>query len=234
ERMRVLLAVAAAAAVAVIAFAWRYGAETQRALANTAGGYFGDTWGAFSLPFGGSGLAIRALADDMARHPGLREAAGHAIPLMLFAVLLSVAATLAIRLATQAEFARACAALPERTRTFLIIGATLTAGCFLSHQNIGYRALILVLEMPGLLALARGTAAARLRSLLWANVLATVFLVWNTPGLLSSFSPAGWFLRQYVWWAHVTVSLAVPVRFGLESAGWRWLCSATRRVHGVA
>ena len=234
ERMRVLLAVAAAAAVAVIAFAWRYGAETQRALANAAGGYFGDLWGAAGLPFGVAEIVTRALPDVMARHPAVRGMVGHVVPLVLLALLLIIAAALAIRVATQADVMDAFAALPTPTRTFLVIGSALTTGCFLAHPNIGYRAVVVVLEMPGLLALARDAATTRWRALLWANVVTTVFLVWNPPGIFSSFSSLGWVLRQYVWWAHVTVSMAVLLRFGRDSAGWHWLRGAARCVHGLA
>ncbi len=228
ERVRTLLAIAVVSAGAAGAFAWRFGAETQRALGNATVFYFEKMWGAANLPFGGAHLAVVLLPGVMARHPGLREALGRAIPLSVLAGLVILAAAVAIRLAMQRDFARAFAALPEPMRLFLTIGAALTAGCFFAHPNIEYRAVVLLLEAPGLLALARGAAPGRVRGLLWANAVATVFLVWDAPAFLPSVAPAGWLLRQYVWWAHVTVSMAALVRLGLDSAAWQWLRGAVQ------
>ena len=122
-------------------------------------------WGAANLPFGAARLAVCCCRHD-GPPSGLRGALGHAIPLALLAALAIVAAALAIRLALHGDFARVVAGLPERIRLFLVIGAALTAGCFFAHPNIGYRAVLLVLELPGLLALAGSAAPGRARSLL--------------------------------------------------------------------
>lgn len=213
ERLRGLLAVCAVTAAAVAAFAWQFGAETQRALANTADSYFGLMWGAAGLPFGAGEILARMA-------PGR---AMHALPPLLLAGLLLMAAVLAVRLARHAGFAAACAALPPPVACMLLLGAALVAGCFLTHQNISYRTVLLILELPGLLALARAVRRSAARIVLWMAVLGAVFLLWNPPGLLSSLAPFGWLVRQYLWWAHVTVSLAVLLCFGLESDAWRWL-----------
>ncbi len=223
ERVRTLRAVAAVTLGAVAAFTWAYGAETKRALANTASGYFGVVWGAATLPFGGARIAMAAWPALTSDHPMLRAALAGAIPRVVLVLLLALAATLALRLASQRAFADAFVALPDDIGVSLVVGTALTAGCFLAHQNIGYRAIVLLLEMPGLMTLVAGAPPGRLRILLRGNVAAVLFLLWDAPWLLPTTSAAGWLLRLAVWWAHVTVGLAVLARFAAESAACRWV-----------
>lgn len=133
-----------------------------------------------------------------------------------------LAVCLATRLALQQGPGEAINALPVRTSVFLVIGAALTAGCFLAHQNIGYRALVLVLELPGLLALAE-LAPPPYRLLFRIDIGSTLLLLWNAPWLLPFWSALGWVFRHCVWWAHITMSLAILIRFALSSPGWQLL-----------
>ena len=54
----------------------------------------------------------------------------------------------------------AIAGLGEGERAFLLAGALLVLGCFVAAQNIGYRAVHLLLVLPPLLALRHGGAGA--------------------------------------------------------------------------
>jgi hypothetical protein len=223
ERGRTFLAVVAASIVGVLLFAFWFGAETGRALGNTGVSYFGGMWGAAGLPFGAAFLVQRALPGMVARHPVLDEALTHWGPPSAFAAAVVVAVALAARLATRHDFARGFAVLPPLASTFLVTGTALTVGCFLAHQNIDYRAVVLLLALPGLLALACVMPPGSCRTLVWASAVAAVMLAWDPPGLLSSSAPPGWLLRQYVWWAHVTVGMGVLLRFALQSPAYAWL-----------
>lgn len=221
ERIRSFLAVTIASAGAVLLYVHWFGAETGRALANTASGYFVNMWGAASLPFGIAQLVHLASQGQGASSLALHERMSDTIPWLATGLFVIIAAGLALRIATNADFTRAFVTLPTRSRMFLMTGATLTAGCFVAHQNIGYRAILVVIEMPGLLAMARNAETPPFRLLLGADVLVTVFLAWSSATWLLPTGgwerPAMWLLRNSLWWGHVTICLAVMWRFGLES-----------------
>jgi hypothetical protein len=105
--------------------------------------------------------------------------------------------------------------LSERERSFLLAGILLTLGCFFTAQNIGYRAVNLVLVLPAMVALHR-TAHKRLYG--W-GVAATLGLLWSQGwrhALLLAVNPlgdraqstailAGWIVRAGLWWWLITL-----------------------------
>jgi len=233
ERRTTCIPILAIYATAGVAFVSVYGTETRRALANTAIAYFGGMWGGPDLPFGWAQIVLLAAPDAMHRHPALRMLVAQVAPLMIFAGLVLVLGIYAVRIARRSDFEHAFAALAQPERTFLVIGATLTAGCFLTHANIGYRAIVLLPALPGILMLARCAATARGRILACANAGAAVFLLWNATGMLATASLLEWLLCQYVWWAYATFCAAVVTRSGLDAAARLWMGRAAQ-VRGAA
>jgi hypothetical protein len=202
ERMRVFVPVAIACLVLLLGFVAVEFEDLHRALPLIpVGRYFGDMFGAGTLPFVGRlgllGLVVTALG---------------------------VAARIG-KLA-EADLAR----LTERERLFLLTGALLILACFFSAQNIGYRALHLLLAAPGLTALA--TVAQR-RMPYRISVAVLLVLLWSEcwrHGLAAAvqqrapweeLAPAagdaalllGWLVREACWWW--TVTLLAGLSFGM-------------------
>jgi hypothetical protein len=105
--------------------------------------------------------------------------------------------------------------LSERERSFLLAGILLTLGCFFTAQNIGYRAVNLVLVLPAMVAL-HHTAHKGLYG--W-GVAATLALLWSQGwrhALVIAFTPfgeraqatailSGWVVREGLWWWLIAV-----------------------------
>src|SRR5262249_60604487 len=61
------------------------------------------------------------------------------------------------------DFCVALGRLPEPEKMFLLIGATLICGSFLTGSNIGYRGIHLLFTLPGLLTMARTESDMRVQ-----------------------------------------------------------------------
>jgi phage-related holin len=109
----------------------------------------------------------------------------------------------------------------------LITGAAVTVGCFFIAQNVDYRAIFLILTIPGLSAMA-ACAAGRMRLLLRFLVGAIIFLMWESlfrlqiAALSSSILPpaeavfpqiAFWLFREILWWFVIIQLLAILFAF---------------------
>jgi hypothetical protein len=135
------------------------------------------------------------------------------------------------------------AALTESERAFLLAGAPLVLGCFVTAQNIGYRAVLLLLLLPGVTALWRvgrrgclyGMSAGVLLLLLWSEA-------WRNwlDQLLEPPTPetewmrfAGWLSREAGWWWTVTLLIALTAELLLRSemghAAAAWLARRAAR-----
>ncbi|MGI4747424.1 MAG: hypothetical protein ACRYGI_02595 [Janthinobacterium lividum] len=64
-------------------------------------------------------------------------------------------------------------------RSLLLVGAILCADSFFGHQNIGYRAVLLLLVVPGLLALVRVAPQAQARRVYRLTCLLVVLVLWD-------------------------------------------------------
>jgi hypothetical protein len=163
------------------------------------GSWYGDMFGSSTLP-GGLG-ALFGWPDWVA--PALRVA-------LALAALAGGAA-----LASDRRFADSIAALTAREQSFLLAGALLVLGCFFAAQNIGYRAVHLLLVLPPLATLARrpgGTiwmkaapwlALALLWSMGWRHLLEQ----FTAPDPPDGSVGIGWFVREPIWWVMVTILL---------------------------
>jgi hypothetical protein len=198
------LVVIAAASIAIVALfcilTWH---DLSRALAIIPrGSAFGNMFGSITV---GAGLASRRWSSDTAQ----------AIRFAMSAAALAGGVILGLQPRAWPSLSR----LSEQERSFLMVGALLILGCFFSAQNIGYRAVHLILVLPGLTALSapggrrlfRGAALAAL-ALLWAEI-------WRNGAIrlglhfshhtYKIITYAAWGVRETLWWWLVTVLIAV-------------------------
>lgn len=198
-----LLAVALASIAAVALFAWWSWPDLSRALRLIpTGSPFGNMFGAVTVA---AGLAERGIVPPDAVTP------------IRLAMTLAAAAA-AAWWGTRARLAGAVARLDPCEAAFLLTGALLVLGCFLAAQNIGYRAVHLLLVLPSLLALARagvGRAGPWVAlALLWgeawrsgAMALGRALGGTATPRLFW----ASWIVREASWWWLATLLAAATV-----------------------
>jgi hypothetical protein len=117
-------------------------------------------------------------------------------------------------------WAKALARLDDEAALFLVAGAAVTAFCFLAAQNIEYRALFLLLMLPGLSRVAACGWGFRVLPLL------IVVLLWESVprawlgGLAQPYLPTGpafcfWLLREVLWWWLEIECLAAVFAFAL-------------------
>jgi hypothetical protein len=213
ERPKAFLAVTFAGAGTLAAFAVLEGRELARALALIpTGPWFGDMFGAPMLP--GGLAAVLHLSHGTATAFEL--------------VLVISALTLGARIGAGAAVRTDLAALTQAECTFLMAGSLLVLGCFLAVQNIGYRAIHLLLLMPGMTALWR---VGRRPGLYAASTVVVILLVWDGgwrgwldatagqvwPSGANTVRLATWLLREAFWWWIVTVLAALLTGLLLRS-----------------
>ncbi len=138
---------------------------------------------------------------------------------ILRGVMTLAALAIGIRYGLRPATGAAIAQLSVRERDFLLIGALMTIGCFLSAQNISYRTINLLLVLPSLTALRIVDGPRALKAmalvaigLLWAELLfhwiqAFAALAGGTLGTVLEFG-LGWLGREIAWWWMVTLLIA--------------------------
>ena len=138
---------------------------------------------------------------------------------VLRGVMTLVALAIGIRYGLRPATGAAMAQLSVRERDFLLIGALMTIGCFMSAQNISYRTINLLLVLPSLTALRIVDAPRALKAmalvaigLLWAELLfhwvqAFAAIAGGTLGTVLEFG-LGWLGREIAWWWTVTLLIA--------------------------
>jgi hypothetical protein len=222
ERPRVFVAVCAATVAVLLAFGLAFHDELARIGANIpTGSPFGDMFAAVNLPYG---LVLLGVGSGNNPEPSVlgsvsRHLAGP------FALLLTLAAIVcAVRIERRFRLAAALAAMPRREAGFLVSGALLVCACFFAGQNVGYRAIMILPTLPGLLFLSRSLPDGRV--LFAATCWAIVLVMWVIPiqqVIAVLFSGNGmivllhWLINQLAWWLIVTALLAVLLGFMLGS-----------------
>ena len=166
ERGRTLPLPLAGIAAALAGFVLVYAGELRTALGNipAAASVYTDSFSARNLPAG--------IVDLLSWPPG----AGRLVAAAIFLVLLCSAVGRAQRLSR--ALAAANDATPEPEATCLLLGATLVLFCFLASENVGYRGILFLLVLPGLVARRRGAAEAE-RRWLSAMIAAVLFIMWG-------------------------------------------------------
>ncbi|MDR3505011.1 MAG: hypothetical protein P4L52_02090 [Acidocella sp.] len=200
ERRRVVLALAGAGLAGLAFVAWRYGHGVAAALAIIPSGTpFRASFGRIDLP---RGLAMLHLL----RFPPGAVSWGLA------------AGMLGGGWALRHGWEKALAALDEGRRLYLVTGAVVTLFCFLAAQNIEYRAVYLLLTLPGLWQLGRRWLLAVILLLLWEAVPRALI-----SGLVQPYIPAVpavwfWLLREGLWWWVAVEFTALSFAFAARQA----------------
>jgi hypothetical protein len=229
ERRRVFAWVAAGCGAVLAAFFAVYHHDIARSLGQVPGGvYFAEGFGAVNLPRGLAQLVLPApaLAD-------WRQGLGDVLLLGLGVWTLYRARRWVLDTDLRDRFTR----LAEAERMPLVVGALVLVGCFLAAQNIYYRAVFILMTLPGLLALTRprgepprGAAAASLFRQLAATVLV---MTWGETvrhqfvsrleppsgltGLWRAADLAFWLVREVAWWNVIALLAALLWWFARQS-----------------
>jgi hypothetical protein len=204
ERPPVFRLIATVVLGSLTLFFVEYHVEIARGLAQIPrGSYNTEFFSAQNLPF----LLGEVIGQSASSSIIGRIAAGG-----VFAVLTGSCVALLCRLLRWIELYAALALLPHPERTLLVIGSAVIAGCFFAGPNIAYRGVFLLLVLPGLLAISRGSARG-LRALGLGISFMIVLLMWGECFRLALWSSAAivpfWLLRELCWWGLVGVLLGV-------------------------
>ena len=200
ERPARFAAVTVASLVIVAVFLLTMGHDLVRALKLIPiGGWFGDMFGSSTLPGG------------LSREYGLSPGVTSALRVSLSVIALGAGLVIALRPSLTAAFER----LTDLERATLLAGGLLILSCFFTAQNIGYRALHLVLTLPALTAM----STIPLRSgWLWRVTTGTVLALLWAQGWRNWFLSqdegrpvfiGGWLLREALWWWTITMMIAL-------------------------
>ena len=220
RRLITIFVVALGALALFIGVVWT---DLLKAFSNIPGGsYSGDMFGSVNV----AGL-LSVLFEGDSR---VRVVAHVSMGI----VAVAVAAVLAFRRSTSAALAR----LTDNEAAFLQVGSLLVLGCFFAAQNIGYRAVHLIICMPGLLALAAVAPEFRFRRAPLAAMLLIWTMAWRrgvetlghalggeTGRIIGN--SLGVVLRESLWWFLVTLLLSIVIAiFSQSPIVRRWLYRA--------
>ena len=208
ERPRVFAGICAATLVTLAAFGLTFGDELRHISAVPGGIYFEDRFAAVNLPYGLSLIATGSAAPA-------------ALPRAVLLLLTLAAVLRAASLSHRLRLDIALAAMPKREAGLLVAGAVLICACFFAGQNIGYRAIMLLLTLPGLLWLASCPESRSGRGTFVATGCAVVLVMWALAIRSVAESLSGgaamvfghWLINELAWWWVVSVLLAVPIGF---------------------
>jgi Glycosyltransferase family 87 len=244
ERPRVLIALGCAAVAILAGTAFAFLDELRLLTPVPADAPFYNMWGAKNLPSGFPSV-LRALLEAAGLPGPMVQMASQsrAVPVVMAALLLATTLIMTLRLAGRDDFGSGLSEIPDRAYRFLLTGATLVVGCFFAGQSIGYRGVLLLLILPGILALRhvpaqRGfgwvvsTTIAALLCVLWAfttrHVVADIFggSYFPVEGSLAVY--LAWLVQELAWWWLIVILLAVLFRFVAGAPVWRVLRRTTR------
>jgi len=229
ERRRVFVWVAGGCGAVLAAFFAVYHHDIARSLGQVPGGvYFAEGFGAVNLP--------RGLAQLVLSAPSLaiwRQGLGDTL-LLAFALWTLFRAR---RWVLDADLRDRFASLAEAERMPLVVGALVLVGCFFAAQNIYYRAVFILMTLPGLLALTRpdgepkrdAAAASLFRRLAptllvmtWGEVVRHQLVSRTEPpsgltGLWRAADLAFWLVREVAWWNFIAILAAILWWFARQS-----------------
>jgi hypothetical protein len=243
ERIPVFLSVSIAVVMSLAIFGVAYHDEIVRTLPYIPRGtYIEGMFGAKNVPL--------QLADVAQAAFGESAALGNVLAATFLAFLIAGIVVICRRFTVDGQLSAAMTALADRERSLLVLGSALICGCFFAGQNVWYRAIFLLLALPGLFAVARAAPARRGRNWAVGTSIATVFLMWEECfrfGIERALKAAGasgthtaeihflfWIFREAVWWWVVAILSAILVEFLRRSAVAREATSWFRRSGGRA
>ena len=242
ERVPVFLFVSIAAVLILAIFGVAYHDEIFRTLPYIPSGtYIEGVFGAKNLP--------RELGDIATAAFGHATALGNVVAAACLAFLAVFVVAVGRAFTVGGHLPASFAAFPARERNLLALGGAMICGCFFAGQNVWYRAIFLLMVLPGLFAIAR-TASPRGRSWSLGTTVAIVFLMWEeffrfnidrviaaagmpTP-LAAEVRLLLWLTREAVWWWVVAILSAILVEFLRRSVVVREGMSWFRRSGGRA
>ena len=174
ERRRDFVLITLSVAAVLAAFVWIYGRELIAALHGVPGGSPFFFWvGAMNLPAG--------VAPAVTTWFGLGHLNG-LLPRLLWAGLCVFVFLLAAALATRGGVHRVLESMEVRDQGFLLAGALLMGGCFATGESNGYRAILLIPAVPGLLHLSGALPSRVARGCFTIGCLSAPFVMW-APGI---------------------------------------------------
>ena len=243
ERIPVFLSVSIAVVMSLAIFGVAYHDEIVRTLPYIPRGtYIEGMFGAKNVPL--------QLADVAQAAFGESAALGNVLAAAFLAFLIAGMVAICRRFTVDGQLSAAMTALADRERSLLVLGSALICGCFFAGQNVWYRAIFLLLVLPGLFAVARAAPARRGRNWAVGTSIATVFLMWEECfrfGIERALKAAGasgthtaeihflfWIFREAVWWWVVAILSAILVEFLRRSVVVREATSWFRRSGGRA
>ena len=215
ERRRDGLVIGAAAALGLAFFAVAFFPELSMAAGGipAAASYFTDAFSAQNLPFG----FAEALAGGASRT-------------LIAATLLATLSALAVArtLRTVRLLGREQLDWAAGEAQFLVIAGLLVAACFFAGQNVGYRGILLLPVLSGLVCLHRSVKDREVRRFCGRMIAAVLFVMWEEclrralHGIVSPVPGAGlssraevffWIGRELVWWWLVVGLAALVLSF---------------------
>jgi hypothetical protein len=243
ERIPIFLSISIAVVMSLAIFGVSYHDEIVRTLPYIPRGtYIEGMFGAKNVPL--------QLADVAQAAFGESAALGNVLAAAFLAFLIAGMVAICRRFTVDGQLPAAMTALADRERSLLVLGSALICGCFFAGQNVWYRAIFLLLVLPGLFAVARAAPARRGRNWAVGTSIATVFLMWEECfrfGIERALKAAGasgthtaeihflfWIFREAVWWWVVAILSAILVEFLRRSAVVREAMSWFRRSGGRA
>jgi hypothetical protein len=224
ESWRRACAVVAISAVAMLGLWWVHGRELTlvlRHLPQTS--YFADSMSARNLPLGLMQLL-----------PPMTPTFADWLAAVIFLILFAYSAMLVLKIFGALE--RHLIALEGWTRetAYLLIGAILLTGCFLTGENISYRGVLLLLVIPGLLQFRRNAAVTGMRRLFGTGLTAVLGLLWeqcvgfalkhafvtsatpDVPIWALAVTEIYWLGRELLWWGTISLFVALIIALFLR------------------
>jgi hypothetical protein len=199
-----------------------------------------DIWGAVRLP-GGAGEILRTCARMLGLRGEWVDGLGSAksVYWIVWLVLLLTMLTSALLLARSLSIRSAFGALSDSQVNFLVMGAAITCGCFIAGQSIRYRAIVMLLALPGLLALARDGLSLVSRTAFTLAVVCLLLELWeplltriagDVFGFASvpatwgpNFGYSFWLIEELACWSLATILMSVLFWFIQRSPIFRIL-----------
>jgi hypothetical protein len=232
EQPRAFAAIAALSAAVLLAFCGYYWSDLQKfAALQPPFIFWGDTFTARQLPFGISNYFH--LSTDFG--------------VFLMLLLLAMFGYIAFRLATLFQFIVSESDWQRAEFYFLAAGCLLVVGSFVAGTNVGYRSIMLLFVVPGLLDLRSDDKSNGPNRILTATSWTILFLLWKDffrhgvdvvfgefdPDQTNAF-PADWphlsffVFRELAWWSVVAVLAAFIGLFLWQSPTARALVAGRR------